>query len=119
MVPLEAIDPLHAPEAAQEVALVADQLNVELAPGMILVGLAVKLTVGAGVLAAAVVVIVTDFVAEPPLPLQVRVNCVVAVTAAVELDPFIGCAPLQPPEAMHDVALLEVQLNVALLPLAI
>jgi len=97
--------------------LLTDQLKVELPPGLMLVGLALKETVGAGAVAA-VVVTVTDCAALPPLPVQVSVYFVVAVSAAVALVPFIGCAPLQPPEAMHDVAFVELQLNIAVLPLA-
>jgi hypothetical protein len=37
----------------------------------------------------------------------------------VEAEPLVGSLPLQPPEAMQDVALVECQVNVALAPLAI
>jgi hypothetical protein len=59
--------PDQAPEAVQEVALVADQANVELPPLATVLGLAVKLTVGAG----EVTETVADCVALPPLPVQV------------------------------------------------
>ena len=59
--------PDHAPEAVQEEELVADQLNVELAPLATVLGLALKVTAGA----AAPTVTVTDCVAEPPAPVQV------------------------------------------------
>jgi hypothetical protein len=52
----------------QEVALVDDQLNVEALPLATVLGLAVKLTVGAG----EVTETVADCVALPPLPVQVR-----------------------------------------------
>ena len=96
--------------------MLTDQLKLELAPGLILVGLALNEIVGA---AAAIVLIVTDCAAVPPLPVQVRVYWVVAVSAEVEIVPLSGCAPLQPPDAMHDVAFVELQLNIAVLPLAI
>jgi hypothetical protein len=60
--------PDQAPEAVQEVALVDDQLNVEALPLATVLGLAVKLTVGAG----EVTETVADCVALPPLPVQVR-----------------------------------------------
>jgi len=64
--PLTALPPDHAPEAVQEVALVEDQVNVELLPLATVLGLAVKLTVGAGD--------VTDTVADcdalPPAPVR-------------------------------------------------
>jgi hypothetical protein len=52
-----------------EVALVADQLRVELAPLTTVLGLAVTVTVGAGV--AGVTETVAVCVALPPAPLQV------------------------------------------------
>ena len=46
--PLTALDPDQAPEALQEVALVEDQLMVEVPPLVIVLGLAVRATVGEG-----------------------------------------------------------------------
>jgi hypothetical protein len=51
----------------QEVALVADQVNVELPPLATVLGLAAKVTVGAG----EVTDTVADCVALPPVPVQV------------------------------------------------
>jgi hypothetical protein len=67
--PLVALVPDQAPDALHEVALVADQVNVELPPLVIVLGLALRLTVGAG----AVTETVADCVALPPVPLHVRV----------------------------------------------
>jgi hypothetical protein len=61
--------PDQAPEAVQEVALVADQASVELLPLVTVVGLAVKVTFGAG----EVTETVADCVALPPVPVQVSV----------------------------------------------
>jgi hypothetical protein len=65
--PLAALVPDQVPEPVQAVALVADQLSVELLPLATVLGLAVKVTVGAGE--------VTDTVADcdalPPVPVQV------------------------------------------------
>ncbi len=69
--PLVASLPDHAPEAVHEVALVADQLRVELPPLTTVLGLAVTVTVGAGV--AGVTETVAVCVALPPAPLQVSV----------------------------------------------
>ena len=66
--PLAASAPFQPPEAAQEVAWVEDQAKVEAAPLATVVGLALKVTVGAG----AVTVTVADCVALPPPPVQVR-----------------------------------------------
>jgi hypothetical protein len=64
--PLVALVPDQPPEAVQEVALGVDQDNVELAPLATVLGLAVMLTVGAGV--GEVTETVTDWVALPPAP---------------------------------------------------
>ena len=37
----------------------------------------------------------------------------------VEAEPFVGSPPLQPPEATQEVAFVDVQVSVALAPLAI
>ena len=58
----------------QEVAFVDDQFSTELAPLAIEGGLAVNETVGAaGGVTLGATVIVTEFVAEPPFPLQTNV----------------------------------------------
>jgi hypothetical protein len=59
--------PDQAPEAVQEVALVAAQVNVELLPLATVLGLAVSVKVGAG----EVTDTVADCVALPPVPVQV------------------------------------------------
>jgi hypothetical protein len=65
--PLAAFVPDQAPEPAQAVALVADQVSVELPPLTTVLGLALKVTAGAGE--------VTDTVADcdalTPGPVQV------------------------------------------------
>jgi hypothetical protein len=65
--PLVASDPLQLSEAVQEVALVVDQVRVELLPLTTLLGLAVKVTVVAGEVTETVV----DCDALPPLPVHV------------------------------------------------
>lgn len=67
--PLVASLPFQPPDAVQEVALVDDQVSVEVPPLETVLGLAVSVTAGAGV----VTVTVADCVALPPLPLQVSV----------------------------------------------
>jgi hypothetical protein len=66
--PLAAMLPDQAPVAVHEVALAADQVNVELPPLATALGLAANVTVGAGEVTETVV----DCVALPPLPIQVR-----------------------------------------------
>ena len=67
--PLRPTAPDHAPEAVHEVALVADQVSVELLPLAIVLGLAARLTVGAGWVTDTV----ADCAALPPVPVQVSV----------------------------------------------
>jgi hypothetical protein len=64
--PLVALVPDHAPEAVHEVAFVADQVSVELAPLATVLGLADKVTTGAG----GVTETVADWFALPPPPEQ-------------------------------------------------
>jgi hypothetical protein len=61
--------PDHAPEALHEVAFVDDQFSVELAPLTMVLGLALRLIVGAG----GVTDTVTNCVALPPAPVHVKV----------------------------------------------
>jgi len=96
------------------VALVEDQVKVELPPLATLVGLALIVTVGAG----AETVTVADWAAEPPAPVQVSVYVVVAVSAAVLCEPLVASLPVQPPEAVQDVALVEDHVKVEEAPLA-
>ncbi len=67
--PLVASLPDQAPDATQEVALVEVQDSIEVPPLVVVLGLALKVTVGAG----EVTVTVADCAALPPGPVQVRV----------------------------------------------
>ena len=67
--PLVGSFPDQPPEAVQAVALLEDQLSVADPPLLTLVGLALRLTDGAGV----ETLTVTDWLALPPAPLQVSV----------------------------------------------
>ena len=95
-------------------ALVELQVRVDAPPLLTLVGLALKDTVGA---VAAETLTVADCDAEPPAPVHVRVNFVVAVRAGVVCDPVVASEPLQPPEAAQAVALVEDQLSAEVAPL--
>jgi hypothetical protein len=68
-VPLIASLPVHPPEAVQDVASVEDQVRVDVPPFFTVVGLAVKVTAGAGVVTDTE----ADCTALPPLPVQVNV----------------------------------------------
>ena len=67
--PFNGMAPDQAPEAVQAVAFVEDQFKVALLPLVSELGVAPKLTVGAGALTETV----ADWAADPPGPVQVRV----------------------------------------------
>lgn len=67
--PLTGSLPDHAPEAAQEVVLVEDQVSVLALPLATVLGPALSVRVGAG----EVTVTVADCAALPPAPVQVKV----------------------------------------------
>lgn len=50
--------------------------------------------------------------AEPPVPVQVRVNVDVVVRLPVDWVPAVALLPDQAPDALHDVALVELQVSV-------
>ena len=62
--------PLHAPLAVQAVALRDDHVNAVVAPLATVVGIAVSVTVGVGV---AFTITDTDWLAEPPWPMHIKV----------------------------------------------
>jgi hypothetical protein len=113
-VPLVASEPLQPPDAVQAVALVADQVNVALPPLATLAALVLSETLGG----MTDTVTVADCDAEPPVPLQVSVKFVFAVSDEVVCEPVVALLPLQPPDAVQEVALVEDQVNVDVAPLS-
>jgi hypothetical protein len=113
--PLAGLLPDHAPEAEQEVALVADQFNVALPPLVIALGPTLRITLGAGDFTVTVAVCA----ALPPGPVQVNVYVALAVSTLVDCEPLVGLLPDQAPEAEHEVAFAADQFNVELVPLVI
>jgi hypothetical protein len=107
-------DPDQDTLAVQAVALVVDQVSVVELPKLMVDGLAEMVRVGA----AALTVIVADEEAEPPGPVQVRVYMVVLV-GETDSVPLVVLLPLQPLEAVQEVALAELQVKVDELPLVI
>jgi hypothetical protein len=75
--PAVAFVPLHPPEAVHELALVEDQVSIELPPAFTVVGLADNITVGAG--GAPMICTVTLRCALPPAPVHCRVKVVLVV----------------------------------------
>jgi hypothetical protein len=111
--PLTAFVPDHAPEAAQEVALVDDQARAAALPLTIELGLALKLTVGAAALTETVV----DCSAVPPAPVQDNVKLALAVSVPVDCEPLTPFEPDHAPEAVQAAAFAVDQLKVEALPL--
>jgi hypothetical protein len=66
--PLDALLPLHPPDAVQPVAFAADQVRVELVPLVTELGAALSVTAGAGELTETV----ADWLALPPGPVHVN-----------------------------------------------
>jgi len=113
-VPLAANVPLQPPEAIQDVALVELQVSVEDPPLGMLVGFAVNVAVGTGL--AVTVTVAAAAVLVPPEPIQVSEYVVSVVKAPVLWLPLVAIAPVQPPEALQDVASVELQVNIAASP---
>jgi len=114
-VPLVALVPVQPPVAVHDVALVEDHVSLELPPAVMPVGLADRLTVGVGVAAATVTVVLTTE-DVPAAPLQDSEYDVVVV-GATETLPVVALAPVQPPVAVQAVALVDDQVRVTLPPL--
>src|ERR1700733_2881865 len=117
VLPLVGLVPPQPPEAVQEVAFVVLQTRVAALPLVMLAGLALRVTAGAGAGAGAVVT-VTDVVVSllPPAPLQANAYFAVSVKIPVERLPLVATLPLQLPEAVHEVAFVELQVSVEALP---
>jgi hypothetical protein len=113
LVPPVARVPVQPPDAVHDVALVEDQVNVELAPLATVAGLKLSDTVGG----VADTVTVADWDADPPAPVQVMTNVVVAVRAAVLVEPLVASDPLQPPEAVQAAAFVDVHVSTEVAPL--
>jgi hypothetical protein len=105
--------PDQPPEAVQLLALLEDQLRIADPPLLTVVGLALRLTEGAGM----ETLTVTDWLALPPGPLQVSVKLVEVLSAPVLAVPLVGSFPDQPPEAVQLVAFVDDQLSIADPPL--
>jgi hypothetical protein len=98
----------------QDVALVELHMSVAVLPLATEVGFAVRVTVGAG----ATVTVAVATLLVPPAPLQVNEYDVVTVRAPVLCVPLVPLVPLQPPDAVHEVALVELHVSVEAPPLA-
>jgi hypothetical protein len=113
-VPEAALLPTHAPEATQPVAFVDDHVSVVRAPAATEVGLAVNVTVGAGVVPPVRIEIAAFRVVVPPVPVQANVNVTAAAIEPMLWLPDVALLPAQPPIPplpVQLVALLVVQVK--------
>src|ERR1700722_18883789 len=113
LVALLPLQPAPAPEAVQDVALVELQVSMEVPPLAMTEGLATNVAVGM------ILTRTVDAALVPPVPVQVKEYELGIVIAPVLCVPFVALLPLQPPEAVQEVALVELQVSVDVPPLAI
>jgi hypothetical protein len=88
-------------------------MRIDLSPASMLLGLAPSVITGAN----AETVMVADWVAEPPVPVQVSSYTVVLESASVDQVPTVATGPCQPPEAVQTVAFDDFQLKRVMPPL--
>lgn len=102
--PLVGFPPLHAPPAAQSVALVDDQVRVVELPRTTVDDARVSVTVVPEAFTATVAALFAD----PPSPVHVNVYAVTPAPAGVTLSlPLVGFAPVQAPLAVQAVAFVD------------
>jgi hypothetical protein len=112
-VPLVALAPLQPPEAVQDVALVELHVSVEVPPLAMTEGFATKVAVGT------ILTRTVDTPLVPPVPVQVKEYELGIVIAPVLCVPLVALLPVQPPEAVQEVAFVELHVSVEVPPLAI
>jgi hypothetical protein len=95
-----------------ELEFVELQLSIELPPLAIAVGRALRVAVGM------MLTVAVDGALVPPGPEQVSAKAVPVVSAPVDRLPLVPSVPVQPPEAIHIVALVELHVSDELPPLA-
>jgi hypothetical protein len=110
-VPLVALAPPQPPLAAHEVALVELHVNVDVPEEATTVGLATKVAVGM------TFTTMVDRPLVPPVPLHVKEYELGVVIPPVLCVPLAARAPFQLPDAVQDVALVELHVSVEALPL--
>jgi hypothetical protein len=110
--PLSTSEPLQPPDAVQEVALLEVHVRIDDAPAATAAGDAVNVTVGWGRMFTTA----TTGAVTPPGPRHVSAYTVVAVNGPVLWLPLVASVPLQPREAVHEVALTELQVMTAAPP---
>lgn len=108
-------DPVHAPLAVQLVALVELHVSVAPLPESTVAGVALSTIAGGG--GRTLTATVCD--AVPPAPLHTSEKLVLLTRLPVLAEPDVARAPDHPPDAVHEVALVDDQTKVAGVPFAI
>jgi len=115
--PETAFVPVQSPLAIQLVAFVLLHVSVELAPFAMLVGDAENVTVGAVAGCCTTTVALAEL--DPPSPVHVSVYVAFAFSGPTLCVPLVACAPDQAPDAIQDVAFVELHVSDDMPPLAI
>ena len=102
--------PVQPPEAVQAVALVEDHVSCVLPPLFTAVGFALSVAEGAGLLLTVTVTLCMALV--PPGPVHCAEKVLFDVMLEIVCVPDVATLPLQSPEPVHEVALVEVQLSI-------
>ena len=106
--PLKALAPLHPPDAVQEVAFEELHVSVDAEPLATERGVAVSVSAAA----PATVTVAVATALAPLAPLQVSEYVVPTVSGPVDSLPLSARVPLQPPDAVHEVAPVALQVSV-------
>lgn len=109
--PLVLSVPLQPPDAVHDDALVELQVSIEVPPIATTVGYATNVAVGMTLTRT------VDSPLVPPVPVQVIAYEVGIAIAPVLSVPLVALVPLQPPEAVHELAFVELQVRVEAAPL--
>ena len=108
--------PFHPPEATHAVALADTQVSVDAAPEATAAGVALRVTVGAGGAGWMTVTVAEAGALVPPSPAQLSEKLEFTLNAPVLCVPEGASVPLHAPEAVHEDALVELQLSVDAAP---
>ena len=118
--PLVALLPAQPFDAIQVVASVDDHISVELDPLASELGLALRVTVGGGVVTGGLVTVTVAEAWVLAVALeQTSVKVLVEVSTPVLSVPLVDFVPDHAPDAEHCVAFVDDHVNIAVLPLII
>ncbi|HSC07771.1 MAG TPA: hypothetical protein VLD59_13170 [Steroidobacteraceae bacterium] len=113
--PEEFFCPLQPPDAVQAEALVDDHVSCVLPPLFTVVGFALSVAVGVGLLLTVTVTLCMALV--PPGPMHCAEKVLFDVMLEIVCVPDVATLPLQSPEPVHEVALVDDQVSCVLPPI--